>query len=286
MKTIRSNSTICTQCLLTEDTPGIVFDAKGVCNYCSTYETKLNVLGEDKLIDLLNIYKDKFKKDKYDCMVCISGGRDSTYTLYKLVKDYNMRVLCINYDNPFTSEQARINMQRAAEILKVDLIQWGYREGEQLNATKKALKVWSCHPSSLMIPVVCAHCKSLWPTFFRYARQNSISLIVIGSNPLETASFKKEWFGGALTYCRVSNIPIILKKSLRELVLNPRYLTLSWPLILNMYLNASHYSPYIKKVYSDIIVIPLFDYIKWNEKDVESTIFKELDWRQRFPEPP
>jgi len=99
----------------------------------------MNVQGEEKLIQTLNQFRNK--RRKYDCMVGLSGGRDSTYTLWKLVNDYKMRDLAIHYDNPFTSEQARKNMQRASEILGVDIIKWSFPEGDHVNATKKALKV-------------------------------------------------------------------------------------------------------------------------------------------------
>jgi len=274
-------SRICTNCLLTDDTPGIHFDENGVCNYCSMYE-KMTVLGEDKLLEVLNQYRDKSKK--YDCMIGLSGGRDSTYTLWKLVNDYKLRVIAIHYDNPFTSEQARINMKKATEILGVDIIKWRFPDNAHVNATKKAIKVWANHPSSIMIPVVCAHCKNWWPTIFKHARAQNVSLIIIGSNPLETASFKQKGFGGARTYHKFSNIPNVIEKSFRELWANPRYLTnLSWPLILSMYLGASHSSPYLKWRYKDVNVIRLFDYIKWNEDEVESAIKTNLSW-QKSPE--
>lgn len=270
----------CVQCLLTEDTPGIRFDDGGLCNYCSSYRTKLDVLGEEKLKELLLAHRERNKDRKYDCMIGLSGGRDSTYTLHKLVKDYGMRVLCIHYDNPFTSEQARKNMQRASELLNVDIIKWGFKEGEHVRATKKALKVWARRPSSSLIPIVCAHCKNWWPTIFKIARKNGISLIVIGSNPLETASFKRAGFGGARTYHRFANIPRIVIRSLKEILSNPRYLTLSWKLIMSMYLGASHSSPYLKRRYRDIHVIRLFDYIKWDEKEIEETVKAALDWKK------
>ncbi len=213
---------ICSNCLLSEHTPGIHFNENGVCNYCVSHE-KMTVQGEEKLTEILNQFP--VKQGKFDCMVGLSGGRDSTYTLWKLVNDYKMRVLAINYENPFTSEQAKRNMQRALEIVGVNIIKWSFPDGVHINATKKALKVWTNHPSSIMIPVVCAHCKNWWPTIFRHAREQAISLIVIGSNPLETASFKQQGFGGARTYHRFSNLPRIIKQSLKELSANPRYIT-------------------------------------------------------------
>jgi len=91
--------TICSKCILKSGTPGIIFDETGTCNYCSTYNP-MKVEGEEKLVDILEGFKKK--RSRYDCMVGVSGGRDSTYTLWKLVHDYQMRVLAVNYKNPFT----------------------------------------------------------------------------------------------------------------------------------------------------------------------------------------
>lgn len=271
---------MCSRCLLTEHTPGITFDEAGVCSYCRTYDSKLNVLGEGKLVELLEAQKTKCRDRKHDCMVGVSGGRDSTYTLYKLVKDYGMRVLGIHYDNPFQSEQAVRNMERASEILGVEILRWSHKETATLRGTKKALKLWSRRPSAPLIPLVCLSCKAAFPIQLKHARENGVSLYVIGSNPLETASFKSEEFGGARTYHKLSNIPRIIKKSLGEVARNPGYLGLSWKLVFLTYLGASHSSPYMRARFGDIQVIRLFDYIKWNEKEVESVIARELDWKK------
>jgi hypothetical protein len=238
----------------------------------------MQVKPEEQLADLLNKFRSK--EQKYDCIVGLSGGRDSTYALWKLVKDYNMRVLAVNYDNPFKSNQAKENIDNTVKILNVDCISWGFPNNAHLKATQKHMKIWAKHPSSIMIPIVCAHCKSWWPGFFSIARKNSISLFVIGSNPLETASFKKAGFGGARTYHKISNIPKIVGKSFKEIVNNPAYLTTSWNMVLKMYLGASHSTPYMRWRYKDITVVRLFDYLKWKEKEVESIITRELKWRK------
>jgi hypothetical protein len=219
-------------------------------------------------------------KKKYDCIVGISGGRDSTYALYRLARDYKMKVLAVTYNNPFTSEQARENVSNAVEILGVDRVTWGFPNDAHRKATRRYLKIWGQHPSSALIPLACAHCKTWWPGFFKIARENNISLFVIGSNPLETASFKKAAFGGARTYHRISNVPRIVAKSMRELSANPGYLRTSWPMVLRMYLGASHSTPYMRWRYRDMTVVRLFDYIKWNEKEIESTIAENLGWRK------
>jgi hypothetical protein len=194
-----------------------------------------------------------------------------------------MRVLCIHYDNPFTSAQARENMRRASEALGVKIVKWSFPDGEHLKATKKAMRIWAKRPSASLIPIVCAHCKNWWPTIFKIARKNDISLIVIGSNPLETASFKKAGFGGSRTYHKFTNIPRIISRSMKEVIANPGYLKLSWKLILSMYLGASHSSPYLRRLYRDMQVIRLFDYIPWNEHEIEDTARTSVGW-EKSPE--
>ncbi|GAG21204.1 unnamed protein product, partial [marine sediment metagenome] len=179
------SQSMCTKCVLPSSTPGIEFDRNGICNYCDTH-MPVKVQGEEKLKESLDAFRGA--GEKYDCLVCISGGRDSTYTLWKLVSDYKMGVLAFNYMNPFSSEQARANMQNALNILGVDCVGWEFPNDVQRRATRKAPEAWSHRPSSTTIPIVCAHCKTWWPRAFQIARDNNVSLIVIGSNPLETAS--------------------------------------------------------------------------------------------------
>ena len=262
---------------MTSRTPGIAFDEKGMCNYCNTH-TPMQVKPEGALTAILDRFRDK--GGKYDCIVGLSGGRDSTYALWKLVKDYKMNVLAVNYNNPFKSRQAQENIDNALKILNVDCVTWGFSPDEHRLTTQKNMKIWAKHPSSNMIPIVCAHCKSWWPGFFSIARKNNIKLFVIGSNPLETASFKKAGFGGARTYHKLSNLPKMIGKSVGEIVNNPAYLTTNWNMVLKMYLGSSHSTPYMRWRYKDITVVRLFDYLKWNEKEVEAAIAKELKWRK------
>ena len=269
---------LCTKCVMPDTTPAIKFDKNGICNYCQSYKSP-KILGETKLKEILESYKAKNKK--YDCMIGLSGGRDSMFTLWKLVHDYNMKVIGINYDSPFASKQAKENIDKAVEILKIDLVKWEYPNNQHFNTTAKALKIWAKHPSSSTIPIVCTHCKSWWPKYFYYARKYDVPLFVIGSNPFETASFKKKGFGGARTYHKLNNIPKLFKNTIKEFSHNPEFLTKFSPIMyIKMFMGASHSNPFMRYIYKDINVVRLFDYIPWNEKEVETTIQENLDWKK------
>jgi tRNA(Ile)-lysidine synthase TilS/MesJ len=113
----------CSRCLLPETYPNIRYNGDGVCNYCLSY-TPIEYKGEPKLEELLDTYlnRTRNKGEKYDCVVAVSGGRDSTFMLYELVEAYDMKVLAYNYDNGFVSEQAKLNLKRMTDALGVDLV--------------------------------------------------------------------------------------------------------------------------------------------------------------------
>jgi hypothetical protein len=131
-----------------------------------------------------------------------------------------------------------------------------------------------------MIPFVCAHCKSWNYKFYEIARKHKIPLIIFGSNPLETASFKKGGFGGARTYSKLSNLPALAAKALDEIVSNPDYLRANWFLIWKMYTGASHATPYMRWRFNGISAIRIFDYLRWDEREIERTISQELGWKK------
>jgi hypothetical protein len=116
---------ICSKCVLPETFPGISFNDEGVCNYCLK---SLALSDPGKLAEQKEKYRLKFESllDKlrdsgdYDCLMCYSGGKDSTYTLYILREEYNARILAVTVDNGFVSERAVKNIQNVAESIGFD----------------------------------------------------------------------------------------------------------------------------------------------------------------------
>jgi amino acid adenylation domain-containing protein len=115
----------CTQCLLPDNYEGITFDEKGVCHICSGYE-EIREYGNGyfKKQKELNVQVNRMKRDHtsdYDCLLLFSGGKDSTYVLYRLI-ELGLKVLTFTFDNGYISEAAFKNIQQITTSLGVENI--------------------------------------------------------------------------------------------------------------------------------------------------------------------
>jgi len=113
----------------------------GECVYCQKFhEHEENIKGRLKKIEgSFNDNLAKFKgKGRYDCLVMVSGGKDSLMTLYKVKKETNLRPLAYTLDNGFEPEQAIENIKTAVEKLEID---WIFDKPAYMLKTIKAVMI-------------------------------------------------------------------------------------------------------------------------------------------------
>jgi N-acetyl sugar amidotransferase len=118
---------ICSRCIYDETIPAINFDSEGVCNYCKMIDGLQNEYktatpdGEKKFLEIVEQIKKEGKGKKYDCAIGVSGGTDSSYIVYKAVKDWGLRPIAVHYDNTWNSAIATENIRKVLGKLNVDL---------------------------------------------------------------------------------------------------------------------------------------------------------------------
>lgn len=112
----------CTRCILPSTFPSLTFDAAGLCTYCQTaLDLAALALERQQLRARMEAAIEQSRgKGEYDCIVAFSGGKDSSYTLMRLVREYHLNCLAITIDNGFIAEQARRNCHTVTEALGVD----------------------------------------------------------------------------------------------------------------------------------------------------------------------
>ena len=116
----------CTRCIYDQKVPNISFNERGVCNYCLQVEALIEEFGtgsekgESKLRKIIGQIKKSGKGKRYDCIIGVSGGTDSSYLLLK-AKEWGLRPLAVHYDNTWNSAVSTMNIDRVTSVLDVDL---------------------------------------------------------------------------------------------------------------------------------------------------------------------
>jgi N-acetyl sugar amidotransferase len=118
--------TICKRCVMNENVPGICFDAEGICNYCHIHDRldRLFPAGEEGKAILQKMAEKMRRGGKgrnYDCVVGVSGGRDTSYCLYYVKEIMGLRPLAVHFDNGWDSDISKTNLMKVCDGLDVEL---------------------------------------------------------------------------------------------------------------------------------------------------------------------
>ena len=114
---------ICNRCIMDTTAPNIKFDNSGNCNFCNDLINGNQLNKNDikhELDSLINRIKEDGKNKKYDCIVGVSGGVDSSYVLIKAI-ELGLRPLAVHMDNGWNSELAQNNIYNLISKLNIDL---------------------------------------------------------------------------------------------------------------------------------------------------------------------
>lgn len=113
---------LCTRCVLPETFPGIQFDEEGVCQYCRHMPSSERRIEQRAKLRARfeQLVSDVRAEPGYHGLMSWSGGKDSTYTLWLMRHQYNLRMLAFTFDNGFISPAAMNNMRTVSDNLGID----------------------------------------------------------------------------------------------------------------------------------------------------------------------
>ena len=237
----------------------IVFDEKGICNHCRSYEdrSKSRIYSPEertqKLESIVNKIKSEGKKKEYDCIIGVSGGVDSTYVAY-LTKKLGLKPLAIHFDNGWNSELAVSNIEKVLNNLGIDLytyvIDW-----EEFRDLQKSFLFASTPDGE--IPTDHA----INALLFREASKRKIKYIVNGMNFATESIAVKRWAYGHSDWTYIKDVhrkfgKVKLKK---------------YP-FFNLFL--LFYWTFIKK----IKVVSILNYINYQKTQVMDILQNDLGW--------
>ncbi len=255
MANITSNQ-ICSRCVLDSSVSGVRFNESGICSYCKMHDKlenqfALNSKNKKKFEQLIAKMKRRGKNKKYDCIVAVSGGMDSTYSLY-LAKKFGLRPLAVHFDNGWSSDVAQENIQKMLDILGVEMRTVSY-DWEEL----KPLYLAGLKAST---PDICLCCMiGIFSALYKTAYEEGIKYIVLGT------SFRTEGIAPLKWRCIDGRyFDDVVKKFSARKVKGFNKLRI---------LNVLFYS-FIKKIKT--IQFPL--YVEYKTDEIKKTLEKELGW--------
>jgi N-acetyl sugar amidotransferase len=151
----------CTRCCLPETMEGITFDEFGVCTACRSSEEKMHINWRDKQSKLIKIFN-KFRNNKYyDCILPISGGKDSTFQAYILDKVYKINSIAVTHGTNWMSLTGRYNLENCINKFNLDHLFFLPNRNTINKVAKKSPELigdacWHCHIGSHTFPMQTA----------------------------------------------------------------------------------------------------------------------------------
>ena len=149
----------CSKCNLPETHETITFDENGVCNICNQQKFKNERIDWNQRKQELDALVEEHRgRADYDCIVPFSGGKDSTWTLYYLVKEYGLKPLVVRFDHGFMRPNLEENVKRTMRKLGVDFLtftpNWKVVQKLMLQAfLEKGDFCWHCHTGIFSYPM-------------------------------------------------------------------------------------------------------------------------------------
>lgn len=149
----------CSKCTLPETYETIEFDERGVCNICRQQEYKQNEIDwsnrKKKLGELIEKYRGK---SDYDCIIPFSGGKDSTYTLAYLMKEYGVKPLVVRFNHGLMRPKLEEYTTKTLKYLGCDSItftpNWKIVKKLMMESlVRKGDFCWHCHTGIFSYPM-------------------------------------------------------------------------------------------------------------------------------------
>ncbi|MGC6480086.1 MAG: N-acetyl sugar amidotransferase [Flavobacteriaceae bacterium] len=152
----------CSKCLFPETKPDLTFDENGVCTACQSAQQKdIGIDWEQRKEEFEKIIQN-YKKDDigYDCLIPVSGGKDSTYQAYFMKEVYGMNPLCVCFETTYATDLGNQNLDNLSRM-GIDVIHFkknhtAYKKMVVESFKRVGDEMWPNHIGIFTIPVMCA----------------------------------------------------------------------------------------------------------------------------------
>jgi len=256
----------CKKCVVPETDADTVIHENGICSGCVSAETKKAINWEDRRAQLKEILEaaKKNAKGSYDCIVPVSFGKDSSYQLYVLRKEFNMNPLAVSFDHQWFTEELLENRRNVTRKLGVDLLLFSPRYETVLKLARAGIK---------RMGDICWHCHAgvgAWPV--QMAVKFNIPLMIWGEPRCEYGETEEYSYNKIQKYNTDQFIELFVKGH-------------SYQEMLEEGLTIEEIQPYIFPTEGEIRrvginSIYLGSFISWDTRKQVEIVKRELGWKE------
>lgn len=254
----------CSRCCVPETQEGVEFDKLQVCTACRSSEDKMHISWAERELQLKEILEAAKQRSgsSYDCVLPISGGKDSFFQAHVLTKIYGIKPLAVTFNQNWVSETGFYNLQRCLEVFNLDHLQFTPARSLVNRLAKKSL---------LEIGDACWHCHAGVGAFpLQVATKFKIPLLVYGESIAESAG-RASYSDPKMKFDRDYFTKVSAKISAEEMCSDE--------------LTKKDLHPFDLPSYEEIEEtgvwgIHLGDYMFWDEEKQTEWIKKEYGWRE------
>lgn len=253
----------CKRCIIDTTVPGVFFDENGVCNFCNLHdkmekEYPVGKEGKKNLDKFTTEIKSQGDGKKYDCVIGISGGRDSCYTLHYAKKILGLRPLVVHFNDGFGNPTAGENIIKVCKKLNVDLrtITSDWRESKDLKISFLKASVLAVEEGTDI---------GIATALYSTAVKENVKYIIIGQ------SFRTEGIAPLSWNYLDGKYLKAVQKQFGSVKLRP------WKPSdagFNLDLKELFYYVVIKRIKT----IPILYYVDYVRKEVDEFLKKEFEW--------
>jgi glutamine---fructose-6-phosphate transaminase (isomerizing) len=269
----------CTRCILPETFPFITFDEQGICNYCHHYRPRYSAYEPQKakqnFIQLLEPYRKS--NGVPEVLIPFSGGRDSSYGLHLLKKEFGLTTISFTYDWGMVTDLARRNIARICGQLGIQNILVSADIRKKRDNIRKNVTAWLKKPDLGMVPLFMAGDKHFLKVVNQLKRQTNIKVDLWSVNPLENTDFKVGFCGIAPDFSKKRIDALSWQQKIRMLAYYSRQFLTNIDYINHSLTDTlTAFLAYYFEPRTDYL-LP-FDYLRWDESIVEHTLINEYNW--------
>lgn len=268
----------CAVCVLPASLPGSDFDEAGVCSWCRSGYPNYAPEGPDALRTILDRHRSA--TDAADCLVGLSGGKDSSYALMELKQTFGMRVEAFTYVHGGLTEFALRNAREVCRALGVKHHLVSLPAHRHLTTFAAFFRAWVTSAEPVTAAMACVACKHMHLLGTRLAAERGIPVVVWAESPLETPPFIPTQHQGGVTASSrgLTGLGLVL---LRNLTGRAEFRRAFFGNLSTCVYGCLAYRPdtvYLRRRYPRVTHLQLYDFCAWNGPEMVRALKDRTPW--------